>query len=179
MSATECPRHLLLLHKPAAHHLVDRRLHIRRADRLPLPVPFSVVRHRSAVVPDVGPQVRHPRRQLVRWGRLSADQVQVHKQAVDAIQRPCHNRCLTLSICFDAAAPSSARSACSALVCCCSTVSRMVMWNQSIRCSLFGCRYSCTCRTSSPPSDMKTTCWLSCIPCDFITSHTRCRGFWS
>src|SRR5215472_7779170 len=25
--------HLLLLHKPAAHHLIDRRLYIRRADR--------------------------------------------------------------------------------------------------------------------------------------------------
>src|SRR6202049_2466756 len=33
------------------------------------------------------------------------------------------------------------------------------MWNQSIRCSLKGCRYSCTRRTFSPPSDMNTT-WL-------------------
>src|SRR5215469_11964412 len=49
----------------------------------------------------------------------------------------------------------------------------MVMWNQSIRCSLLGCKYAWTRRTSSPPSDMKTTCWFSCIPCDFITSHSR------
>src|SRR5262249_38394996 len=48
-----------------------------------------------------------------------------------------------------------------------------------MRCSLFVCRYSCTCRTSSPPSDIKTTCWFSCIPCDIITFQTRCRGFWS
>src|SRR4051794_15209142 len=51
------------------------------------------------------------------------------------------------------------------------------MWNQSIRCSLNGCRYSCTRRTFSPPSDMNTTCWFSCIPCDLMSSHNRRAWF--
>src|SRR6266436_1466261 len=37
--------------------------------------------------------------------------------------------------------------------------------------------YSCRLRTVSPPSDRKTTCWFSAIPCDFSNSHKRRRGF--
>ena len=51
---------------------------------------------------------------------------------------PCQSRCLMLSTCFDAAVPISSWSARRDFVCCCRTVSRIVMWNQSIRCSLLG-----------------------------------------
>src|SRR5271166_4901639 len=40
---------------------------------------------------------------------------------------PCHSRCLTLSKRLDTSAPVSGRSSCKAFVCCCNTVSRMVM----------------------------------------------------
>ena len=57
------------------------------------------------------------------------------------------------------------------------TVIRIVMWNQSIQCSLDGWMYSCSWRTLSPPSERKTTCWFSAMPWDFSTSHSLRRGF--
>jgi hypothetical protein len=55
---------------------------------------------------------------------------------------------------FETSAPVCGRSSFNALLWCCRTVNRIMMWNQSSRCSLNGWRYSCIRRTFSPPSDL-------------------------
>jgi predicted nuclease of restriction endonuclease-like (RecB) superfamily len=51
---------------------------------------------------------------------------------------PCQSKCFALSSRFETSAPVWGRSSFNALVCCCRTVNRIVMWNQSVRCSLNG-----------------------------------------
>ena len=53
MRALQRPLHLLFFYEPAAHHLIDRGLHERRADRLALPVRLSEVRDEVPVVANV------------------------------------------------------------------------------------------------------------------------------
>ena len=60
-----------------------------------------------------------------RTGSRSMNRLVNHSSASSTL--PCHSRCLMLSTCFEAAAPFPGHSSLTAFVCCCKTVSRMVM----------------------------------------------------
>src|SRR5215471_3944709 len=181
MGATQGPRHLLLLDEPPADYLVDGRFHKGCRDRFSLPVSLAKVRYELSIVVNVRLKLANALAQFLCRTAVRLNQTQVHDQITQTLQR-----LLRVSVpeqMFHAAQALGYVSAglgpllLQGLGLLLQHVTRMVMWNQSIRCSLCGCRYSCTRRTSSPPSDMNTTCWFSCIPCDFSSSHKRRRGF--
>src|SRR5215471_13098036 len=182
MGATQGPRHLLLLDEPPADYLVDGRFHKGCRDRFSLPVSLAKVRYELSIVVNVRLKLANALAQFLCRTAVRLNQTQVHDQITQTLQRllrvsvqeQMFSRCPGAWIRqrrSRAAPPARPWSAAA------TRSPRMVMWNQSIRCSLCGCRYSCTRRTSSPPSDMNTTCWFSCIPCDFSSSHKRRRGF--
>ena len=65
--------------RTAAHHLVDRRFHKRRADRFSLPVSLPEVRDELAVIPDVGFELVDPVANFCRRNRMAWIRVQIHK----------------------------------------------------------------------------------------------------
>src|SRR5260221_13974064 len=131
MGPTQRPLHLLLLDESFADHLVDRRLHERRADRFPLPSTLAEVRDELAVIADVCLKLTEAVGDLLRSVRTGLNETNSTNKSPSRSRAssvfPCHSRCLTLSSCFDTSAPVSGRSSCNAFVCCCNTVSRMVM----------------------------------------------------
>src|ERR1035437_3262471 len=86
MGASQGPAHLLLLHEPAADHLVDGRFDERRADRFPLPSSFAEVRDESAVVADVSLKLGYARGNLLRRGAARLNQAQVHYQVAQPLE---------------------------------------------------------------------------------------------
>jgi len=54
---TLTPAHLLLLHHPFAHHLIDRRLDEPRSDLFPVAIAFPIIWDEGLVTLDVTVQV--------------------------------------------------------------------------------------------------------------------------
>src|SRR6266849_3245283 len=149
-----CPAHLLLLDHPFAHHLVDRRLHERIGDRLASAVALTVARDPGGVGPDVAAELHHRLAELaLRWTGLL--DVEVHLQVLDHLESPEDVAHFSRS---SSSATSTAVSPPRPLAICPMTVRRIVMWNQSMRCSAWGLRYSGSSRTSLPPSVRKVIC---------------------
>src|SRR5450432_44231 len=53
MHAARRPAHLLFLHKPFGHELIDRRFYETRRDALPAPIPLTVVDDTGGIVLDI------------------------------------------------------------------------------------------------------------------------------
>src|SRR5271167_2650084 len=75
---TQRPLHLLLLDESFADHLVDRRLHEGRADRLPLMSTLAEVRDELAVIADVCFKLTEAVSDLLRSVRTGMNETQLH-----------------------------------------------------------------------------------------------------
>jgi len=80
-----CPAHLLLLHHPLAHHLVDRRLRKGAGDGLAGAVALPVVGDAPGVGPDVAAELGHRSLEFALFWAWVLD-VEVHLQILRRLQ---------------------------------------------------------------------------------------------
>ena len=85
VSAAGTPAHLLILHHPFAHDLVDGRLHERAGDGLACSVSLPVVGDGRGIGPDVGVELGDRLEQLALFGARVLD-VEVNHQILDDLQ---------------------------------------------------------------------------------------------
>src|SRR5271169_2963500 len=137
MSPAQRPLHLLFFDESSADHLIDRRLHECRANPFPLPSTLAEVRDELAVIADVCSKVIEAIDDLLRSVRPGSIKLNSINKSPSRSRGssvfPCQSRCLRLSKRLDTSAPVSGRSSCKAFVCCCNTVSRMVMFIEFFR----------------------------------------------
>src|SRR5215471_16236163 len=162
MGATQGPRHLLLLDEPPADYLVDGRFHKGCRDRFSLPVSLAKVRYERSIVGNVRLKLANALAQFLCPTTVRLNQTQVHHQITQTFQR-----LLRVSV------PEQMFHAAQALGYVSASLGPLLLQGLGLllqhghphgdvepvdQMSLCGCRYSCTRRTSSPPSDMNTTC---------------------
>src|SRR6266542_4968252 len=158
MSAFLRPTHLLILDEALADHLLHCRLHERGRAHLAVAVAVAIVRNEALVRRDLAVELGHRLGELATRPHLI---VQVFQLPLDPSSTcsarktlPCQRYHLTRSSSSSSCSRSwSGATVISSLSCCRSTVRRIVIWNQSRRCSASGLRYSCRSRTLSPPSE--------------------------
>ena len=156
-----CPAHLLFLDHPFADDLVHGGVDERVGDRLAAAVALAVVGDPGGVGVDVVLELRRgpctacaaagwgPRRR----GRSSGPRSRGGRG------RRCRARGTHLARSSSSTAARALRGS-RPLIICPRTVRRIVMWNQSIRCSACGLRYSGSSRASARASATRTCCWL-------------------
>lgn len=123
--------HVLLLDEASAYHLIDRRFDERGADRFSLPVALAKVRDGLLVVANVGLELRHARCELLRRRRVVPNQFKIQEQVGQPLEGildiAMPEQVLDALYLLRDRGPSLCGSSFSALVCCCRTISRMVM----------------------------------------------------